>query len=63
MIDIVLPFIEQVALGAACGFGDFLFCTTTQKTCMLAGVKFEEIKHKDDIPSSRIREFYPSLEV
>jgi hypothetical protein len=53
MDSIAFPFIKQVAVGAACGFADFLFSTTTQKTCMLAGVKFEEIEDEDDVPSSQ----------
>lgn len=47
-----LPLVDQVAVGAACGVADFLFSTTCQKTCMLAGVKFEEIEDEEDVPSS-----------
>lgn len=53
MASIAISFVQQVTIGAACGFTDFLFCTTTQKTCILAGVKFEEIEDADDVPSSQ----------
>ena len=52
MASIAFPLIQQVAIGAACGFADFLFSVTAQKTCMLAGVKFEEIEDEDDVPAS-----------
>lgn len=52
MSTIAFPLIQQVAMGAACGFADFLFSTTSQKTCMLAGVKFKEIEDDDDVPPS-----------
>lgn len=52
MTSIAFPLIKHVAVGTACGFADFLFCTTSQKTCMLAGVKFAEIDDEDDVPVS-----------
>ncbi|MBM3192316.1 MAG: CPBP family intramembrane metalloprotease [Chlamydiae bacterium] len=52
MTAAISSYIGQLATGAACGLADFLFCTTTQKICTLAGVRFEEIEDEDDIPSS-----------
>lgn len=43
----VSSLIQQVAIGSACGFADFLFTTIAQKISMLAGVKFKEIEDKD----------------
>ncbi len=52
MTAISLSLANQVAVGAACGVGNFLFSTVCQKTCMLAGVKFAEIEDEDDVPAS-----------
>ncbi len=46
------PLVDQVAVGATCGVAEFLFSTTCQKACMLAGVKFEEIEDEEDVPPS-----------
>lgn len=44
--------VQGLAVGTAAGFADFLFTTTSQKVCMLAGVKFEEEVDEGDIPPS-----------
>ena len=43
MTAIAFSFVEQAAIGAGLGVAEFLFCTTCQKTCMLAGMQFGEI--------------------
>lgn len=42
MTSVAFPLLTPVAIGAACGCGTFFLSVTSQKICMLAGVKFEE---------------------
>jgi hypothetical protein len=51
MAAIVFPLFRQTMVGVACGCLDFLFTAAAQKTCMVAGIKFQEEKDEDDVPA------------
>jgi membrane protease YdiL (CAAX protease family) len=45
---------KQIVQGVAIGFADFIFSTTCQKICMLAGIKFRESIDEGDLLSHEI---------
>lgn len=64
MTAIAFSFVEQAAIGAGLGVAEFLFCTTCQKTCMLAGIQFEEIMDSDDVhPSERLDKMFSEMTI
>lgn len=54
MAAIAFSLVKQGVVGVACGLADILYTAICEKTCILAGVKFEEIEERANVPHWKV---------